>query len=637
MNDEEKNESLITLMEESKLYPPSQEVVRRANVKNPEEVRAKANEDPAAFWEEAAKELEWYETWDKVLDTSQAPFYKWFVGGKTNVVLNALDRHMKTDVADKTAIIWEGEPGDKRKVTYRELHEEVGKLANALKELGLTKGDRIMTYMPNVIEHAVALLACAKIGAVHSVVYAGFSSQALLDRIEDAEAKAIICADGLYRRGKNIPLKQTVDEAVERAPTIEHVIVLKRTGSDVSWNEDKNHWYHEIIENQSADCPTEKMDAEDPLFILYTSGSTGKPKGVLHVHGGYQVGIYKTLNWVFDIHDDDVFWCTADVGWITGHSYIVYGPLINGTTSIMYESVPDYPEPDRWWKLVEEYGVTLFYTAPTAIRAIMRYGEEWVEKHDLSSLRLLGSVGEPINPEAWRWYYDVVGKKKCPIMDTWWQTETGAFMITPLPVMPLKPGSGTKPFPGILADIVDGEGNPLPANAGGFLVIKNPWPSMLRTIYKNPDRYKDTYFSQVPGMYLTGDMARRDEDGYYWIQGRADDVVNIAGHRIGTAEVESALVSHEYVAEAAVIGVPDEVRGEILKAFVIPRQGIELPADIDKILKQHVRKEIGPIVVFKGIEISDNLPKTRSGKIMRRVLKARELGMDTGDTSTMAD
>ena len=637
------DDKLDTLLQETRIYEPSQSIVDAAYVKCIEDYNKQAEKDLEKFWETAAKELDWFQPWTKVLDESNAPFFKWFVGGKTNIVYNALDRHMGTPTENHVAIIYEGEPGDTRKITYKELNEEVCRFANSLKKLGVKKGDRITTYLPNIVEHAIALLAVAKLGAMHSVVYAGFSATALRERIDDSETKIVITANALWRRGKKIPLKTTVDEAVKDAPSVEKVIVVRRIEDmDVEMNE-KDLWYHDIIKDESTECPTEVMESTDPLFILYTSGTTAKPKGVLHGHGGYQVGISRTLTWVFeaDLTENDVWWCTADLGWITGHSYILYAPLILGTTTLMYESVPDYPEPDRWWELVAKYKVTKFYTAPTAIRAIMRYGDDWPKKHDLSSLKILGSVGEPINPEAWIWYHEEIGKEQCPIMDTWWQTETGMFMITPVPTQKLKPGSATKPFPGIDAAIVDGTGKELPRNAGGFLVIKRPWPSMLQTLYKNPDRYQSTYWSEIKvdgkPVYKTGDMARQDEDGYFWIQGRADDVVNISGHRIGTMEVESAVVSHEAVAECAVIGVPDEIRGEILKAFVVLRHGYNKTDELKITLKKHVRKEIGPIVVFKDIEFMDGLPKTRSGKIMRRVLKAKELGLDTGDTSTLAD
>lgn len=635
-------DKLDTLLHETRTYEPPQRIIDVAYVKKVEDYHQEAEEDLEKFWEAAANELDWVEPWTQVLDESDAPFFKWFVGAKTNIVHNALDRHMGTPTENHVAIIYEGEPGDTRKITYKELNEEVCKFANALKKLGVKKGDRITTYLQNLIEHAVALLATAKLGAMHSVVYAGFSAAALRERIDDSQTKIVITANGLWRRGKQIPLKATVDEAVAQTPSVEKIIVVDRVKDmAVEMKDGRDLWYHDFIKEESTECATEVVDSHDPLFILYTSGTTSKPKGVQHGHGGYQVGISRTLKWVFNIEKEDVWWCTADLGWITGHSYILYGPLILGTTTLMYESVPDFPEPDRWWELVAKYKVSKFYTAPTAIRAIARYGDEWVQKHDLSSLRLLGSVGEPINPEAWIWYHEVVGNEQCPIMDTYWQTETGAFMLTPVPTQTLKPGSATKTFPGVFAAIVDGLGKELPRNTGGFLVIKRPWPSMLQTLYQNDERYVKTYWSEIEidgkAVYKTGDMARQDEDGYFWIQGRSDDVVNISGHRIGTMEVESAVVSHEVVAECAVIGVPDEIRGEILKAFVVLRKGIEETDELKITLKKHVRKEIGPIVVFKDIEFMESLPKTRSGKIMRRVLKARELGLDTGDTSTLAD
>ncbi|MEM4294104.1 MAG: acetate--CoA ligase [Thermoplasmata archaeon] len=630
-------ETLSTLLKEERKFLPSKEVIERATVKDWEKVLKEASENPLRFWEEAANELEWFQKWEKVLDDSNKPFFKWFAGGKCNITVNALDRHLSAR-ANKVAILFEGEPGDVRKLTYAELYKEVCKFANALKKLGVKKGDRVTTYLPNIPEQAITMLACARIGAMHSVVYAGFSKEALRDRIMDAEAKVVVTADGTFRRGKTILLKPTVDEAIATCPSVEKVVVVKRANVDVSMQPGRDYWFHELIANESDECKAEVMEATDPLFILYTSGTTGKPKGVVHVHGGYMVGVHRTMKWIFDIKEEDIFWCTADPGWITGHSYIVYGPLMVGTTTIMSEAVPDYPQPDRWWSMVEKHKVTIFYTAPTAIRAMMKNGEEWPNKHDLSSLRLLGSVGEPINPEAWHWYYRVIGKEKCPIMDTWWQTETGMVLITPLPVSPLKPGSATKPFPGIIADVVDSSGKSLPPNQGGFLVIKTPWPAMMATIYKDPDRYVQTYWKKLPGdFYVAGDVARKDEDGYFWIQGRADDVLKISGHRIGTMEVESAFVSHPAVAEAAVVGVPDEVKGEVIKAFVILKAGHTPSPELAEDIKKHVRKELGPVAVIKDIEFRDKLPKTRSGKIMRRVLKAEATGKPIGDITTLED
>ncbi|HLV44194.1 MAG TPA: acetate--CoA ligase, partial [Aggregatilineales bacterium] len=574
------------------------------------------------------------------------PFYRWFVGAKTNIVHNAIDRHLTTWRKNKIALIWEGEKGEHRTFSYFRLAQEVNRFSNVLRSMGVSKGDRVTIYMGRIPELPIAMLACAKLGAIHSVVYGGFSVEALADRIEDAQSKVLVTADGGYMRGKIVPLKQTADEAVARSPIVEAVIVVQHTGEDVNMEIGRDFWYHELAKLPVANgcCDTEVMDADDPLYILYTSGTTGSPKGILHTHGGYQVGIAATLKWAFDIKDDDRWWCAADPGWVTGHSYIVYAPLILGATSFMYEGAPDYPYPDRWWRMVEHYGITILYTAPTAIRGLMRFGDAWAARHDLSSLRLLGSVGEPINPEAWRWYHRVIGQDRCPIIDTWWQTETGGFMITPLPVTDLKPGSATHPFPGIVADVVDENGRSCEPNEDGFLVIKQPWPAMLRTVYRDPDRYVDQYWTRYrdQGWYLAGDSARKDDDGYFWIIGRIDDVIKVAGYRLGTAEIESALVSHHAVAEAAVIGVPDEVKGNAIYAYVILRENLDLDLDpedptgdlVDR-LKKHVRHEMGPIAVPAHIEVVESLPKTRSGKIMRRVLRARATGEDEGDLSTL--
>lgn len=621
------------------VYYPSPEVIARARLKDWDALAKRAQEDLEGFWAEEASELEWYQKWERVLDDSQKPFYKWFVGGKVNIVHNCLDRHQTTYRKNKLALIWVGEPGDVRTYSYFALHREVNQFANVLKAMGIRKGDRVTIYMPRIPEIVIAMLACARIGAIHSVVYGGFSVDALQGRIEDSQSRMVITADGGWMNGKIVELKKTVDEALKRCPSVESVIVVKRTGQEIRMEPGRDYWYHELIKLPVANghCPTEVMDAEDPLFILYTSGTTGKPKAVLHVHGGYMVGIYSTLKYVFDIQDDDRWWCAADPGWITGHSYIVYGPLLLGATSFMYEGAPTYPYPDRWWALIEKYGITILYTAPTAIRGLMRFGESWPNRHDLSSLRLLGTVGEPINPEAWKWYYRVIGKERCPIMDTWWQTETGMFMITPTPVVPLKPGSGTRPFFGQEADILDEQGNPVPVGEEGYLVLKRPWPAMLRTIYGDPERYVKQYWSKYPGLYMTGDSARRDEDGYFWIIGRVDDVIKVSGYRLGTAEIESALVSHPAVAEAAAIGLPHEVKGNAIHAYCLLRAGYTPSEALAEELRQHVAQHLGPIAKPEKIEFVTSLPKTRSGKIMRRVLRARALGMPEGDLSTLEE
>ncbi len=616
-------------------------MVAQAHVKDYDAWRDEAAQDIEAFWAKQAENLSWYQTWDKVLDESNAPFYKWFVGAKTNIVLNALDRHQTTATRNKLAFIWEGEPGDVRTLSYFALNREVTKFANVLRSMGVKKGDTVTIYMGRVLELPIAMLACAKIGAIHSVVYGGFSAQSLADRIEDAQSKVLITQDGAWLRGKTVDLKQIADEAVEKSPVVQTVIVYKRTDQEVTMEAGRDYWWHDLMALPIAQPKgeTEVMDAEDPLFILYTSGTTGKPKGLMHTHGGYQLYTSTTLHSVFDLKDEDRWWCAADPGWITGHSYIVYAPLILGATSFMYEGAPNYPYPNRWWQLIEKYGITILYTAPTAIRGLMRFGDAWPKRHDLSSLRLLGTVGEPINPEAWRWYRDVIGRGELPVMDTWWQTETGGFMITPVPAQPLKPGSATKPFPGILAEVVDEEGNPVGANEDGYLVVKRPWPGMVRTVWGDPDRYVSQYWEKYKdqGYYLTGDAARQDEDGYFWIIGRTDDVIKVSGYRLGTAEIESALVSHPAVAEAACIGVPDEVRGSVIHAFCILRDGVSSSATLERELKQHVREVMGPIAVPSEIEFVDSLPKTRSGKIMRRLLKAQVMGQPLGDTSTLQD
>ncbi len=638
------SKDLEALLREERLFKPSKEILEESNIglwmkkrkiQNYDDLLQKAKEKPEWFWDELAQELEWFEDYKNILKWD-APHAEWFLDGKFNIVHNALDRHVENGNEDKIAYIWEAEDGSKKEITYFELFKEVNKFANALKKLGVKKGDRLSIYLPMILELPVAMLACAKIGAVHSVVFSGFWAKAFQDRINDAEAKIAITADGFSRRGKMIPLKENVDDILVNTPTIKNLIVVKHAGIETEMDGSRDLWWHEITENEDENCETEIMDSEDPLFILYTSGTTGKPKGVMHVHGGYAVGVYTTQKFVFDLKNDDIWWCAADIGWITGHSYIVYAPLLCGATSIMFESTPDYPDPGRFWRMIENYKVTVFYTAPTTIRMFMKYGEKWPEKYDLSSLRLLGSVGEPINPEAWIWYYKYIGGEKCPIMDTWWQTETGMHIITPLPVSTLKPGSAVKPFPTVEADIFDDEGNSL-TDKGGHLVIKTPWPSMFRTIYKDPQRYIDAYWSEFKGVYLSGDVARKDADGYFWIQGREDDVLKVAGHRISTAEVESALVSHESVAEAAVVGKPDPLKGEEITAFLILKSKYESSEELKDELKHHVRCEIGPVATPKYLYVVDDLPKTRSGKIMRRVIKAKVKGEDVGDISTLAN
>jgi acetyl-CoA synthetase len=625
---------------EGEVYYPSDEVVAQANVPDWDEVANFALKDLEGFWAERAEELEWFEKWDKVLDDSNKPFFKWFTGAKTNIVHNAVDRHIKTWRKNKLALIWVSEDGkEERTFSYYSLNREVNRFANIIKAMGVVKGDRVTIYLPRIPEIVFAMLACAKIGAIHSVVFAGFSVDALKGRIDDSESKLVITADGSWINGKIFELKRTTDDAIKSCPSVENVIVVKRTGHEVPMEASRDHWYHDLCTLPIANgkCKTEELDAEDPLYILYTSGSTGKPKAILHTHGGYMVATYTTLKYVFDLKDDDRWWCAADPGWVTGHSYIVYGPLILGATSFMFEGGPTYPYPNRWWQLIERYGVSVFYTAPTAIRGLMRFGEAWPNKHDLSSLRLLGSVGEPINPEAWKWYYDVIGKGKCPIMDTWWQTETGMFMITPTPVVPLKPGSGTRPFFGQEAEILDDDGNPVPDGEEGYLVLKNPWPSMLRTVYGDDERYVKQYWSKYPGKYMTGDSAKRDKDGYFWIIGRVDDVIKVSGHRLGTAEIESALVSHPAVAEAAAIGLPHEVKGQAIYVYAILRSGFAGSPELAEELRQHVSTHMSPIAKPEEIQFVDKLPKTRSGKIMRRVLKARAQGLPEGDLSTLAD
>ncbi len=633
--------NITSVLTEKRVFKPPQAFSKDAHVKSMAHYKRLYQESvrtPEKFWAKIAKELDWFQKWKEVL-VWEPPFAKWFVGGKINISHNCLDRHLKTWRKNKAAILWEGEPGESRTLTYQQLHREVCKFANALKALGVKTGDRVVLYMPLIPELAIAMLACTRIGATHSVIFGGFSSQALVDRITDAEARIIVTADGGFRRGNVIALKENVDEALKQLPFVESVIVYKRTGTEIHMEPGRDHWWHSLMENSSDVCPAEKLDSEHPLFTLYTSGTTGKPKGVVHTTGGYLTDAYITTKWVFDIKDSDTYWCTADIGWITGHSYVVYGPLANGATSVMYEGAPNWPEPDRFWRIISKYKISILYTAPTAIRAFIQWGEEWPLKHDLSSLRLLGTVGEPINPEAWMWYHKIIGKGKCAIVDTWWQTETGSIMITPFPgATPTKPGSATLPFPGVVAEVVDRDGKPVGKNEGGYLIIRKPWPSMLRTIYRDPDRYIQQYWTQIPGVYFTGDGARQDADGYFWIMGRVDDVLNVSGHRLGTAEIESALVSHPFVAEAAVVGKPDEIKGSAICAFVTLERKRTPSPELKEDLRRHVAKEIGAMARPDEIRFARALPKTRSGKIMRRLLREMaSTGTIAGDTTTLED
>jgi len=627
------------LLDERRVFEPKEEIQKRAHVKNWEEELEKGR-DLEKYWAEKAEQFEWFQKWDKVLDEDNKPFYQWFTGGKINLAYNAVDRWIETEKRNQVAILYINERGQEKKITFYELYIQVNKLANALKNLGVKKGDTVSMYLPMCPELLIAMLACNKIGAVHSVVYSGLSVGAFVERMNDAKVKVLFTADGTYRRGKIINLKSIADEAILQCPTIETIVVVNHTGTPIEISElsGREIFYERLVDGEPAYCEPEWMDSEDPLFILYTSGSTGKPKGVLHTTAGYMVGVATTLRNIFDIHENDLWWCTGDIGWITGHSYVIYGPLLLGATTVVYEGAPDYPDPGVWWKIVEKYGVTKFYTAPTAIRHLMRFGTRYTNLYNLDSLRILGTVGEPINPEAWMWYYKNVGNENCPIMDTWWQTETGMHLISPLPVSNLKPGSATRPFPGIDADVVDEEGNPVPMGKGGYLVIKKPWPAMFRTLYNDEERFLDVYWKDIPGcIYKAGDMVRKDEDGYFWIQGRSDDVLKIAGHRIGSAEVESAFVGHPAVAEAAVIGKSDPIKGEVIKAFIILREGYQLKTQLIEELKEHVRYELGPVAVLGEIVQVDSLPKTRSGKIMRRILRAQEMGEDLGDTSTLEE
>ncbi len=631
-------QTIEALSSEDRTFPPPPAFAARAVVSDPS-IYERAAADLEGFWAEEATKLAWYKPWDRVL-TWEPPFARWFEGGQLNVSVNCLDRHVEAGRGDKVAYYWEGEPGDHKAITYADLLREVGKCANAFKELGVRRGDRVAIYMPMIPELPTAMLACARIGAPHTVVFGGFSAESLRDRVNDAQAKLIVTADGGYRRGKPSGLKINVDAAIagDQTPSVENVLVARRTNQDVTMEAGRDIWWHDLVEGQDPICEPERMESEDMLYLLYTSGTTAKPKGIVHTTAGYLLGCSVTHRYVFDLHDDDVYWCAADLGWVTGHSYILYGPLANGATVVMYEGTPDHPAPDRWWDIVERYKVSILYTAPTAIRAHMKWGPEHAAKHDLSSLRLLGSVGEPINPEAWMWYHRHIGSERCPIVDTWWQTETGAIMIAPLPgLTTTKPGSATVPFPGVDADVVDAEGNSVPHGGGGYLVLNKPWPSMLRGIYGDPERYRDTYWSRYPGRYFPGDGAKRDQDGYYWLLGRVDDVMNVSGHRLSTTEIESALVSHESVAEAAVVGTPDDLTGEAISAFVILKLGTDPSPTFGEELRQHVAAKIGPIAKPKTLMFTPDLPKTRSGKIMRRLLRDIAAGRTLGDTTTLAD
>ncbi len=630
--------AIEALLQEQRVFPPSEEFKRQANVNDPS-IYEEAARDYESFWAKCAEMLDWYQKWHTVLEWNP-PYAKWFVGGKLNACYNCVDRHVKSWRRNKAALIWEGEPGEERVLTYGDLHREVQKFANVLKSLGVRSGDRVCIYMPMVPEVVIAMLACARIGAPHSVVFGGFSAESLTDRINDAQAKVLVTADGGWRRGNIVPLKRNADDALRHTPSIEKVVVFQRIGGDytVPMQEGRDLWWHELMANAPLTCEAEPMDSEHLLYLLYTSGSTGKPKGIMHTTGGYLTGVTVTTKWVFDLKEEDVYWCTADVGWVTGHSYIVYGPLANGATCVIYEGAPDYPDRDRFWAIVEKYRVNILYTAPTAIRAFMKWGEQYPRRHDMTSLRLLGTVGEPINPEAWMWYHEHIGGGRCPIVDTWWQTETGMILITPLPgIIATKPGSATKPFPGVFADILDEAGNSVPVGKGGYLVITRPWPAMTRGLYGDPERFQQIYWSKYPGIYLTGDGAKRDEDGYYWLLGRVDDVINVAGHRLSTMEIESALVDHPAVAEAAVIGKHHEIKGQAIAAFVIIKEGYTADERLREELRQHVASKIGAIARPDDVIFTADLPKTRSGKIMRRLLRDVAEGRALGDTTTLAD
>jgi acetyl-CoA synthetase len=630
-----------SILREGRKFSPVADFSRHAWIKSETEHRElcrRAEQDPEEFWAERARDLDWFKPFDKVLER-QPPFAKWFVGGELNACYNCIDRHLMGSRRNKAALIWEGEPGDSRVLTYQMLASEVARCANALKHLGVHQGDRVAIYMPLVPEAAIAMLACARIGVIHSVIFGGFSAEALIDRINDAEAKLVVTADAGWRRGQKIELKENVDLALKRCPSVNKCLVLRRTGDPVEMREGRDVWWHEMVAAQSSNCEPVSLDSEHTLYTLYTSGTTGKPKGVVHTIGGYLTHTLATMQWVFDLKEDDIYWCTADIGWVTGHSYSIYGPLAAGATVVMYEGAPNFPQEDRWWSIIEKYRVNILYTAPTAIRTFIKWGDSWPKRHDLSSLRLLGTVGEPINPEAWIWYHELIGGGRCPIVDTWWQTETGGIMISPMPgAIATKPGSATLALPGVAADVVSRDGNSVGANQGGFLVIKRPWPGMLRTIFRDPERYQQQYFSQIDGMYFTGDGARRDEDGYFWIMGRVDDVINVSGHRLGTMEIESALVSHPMVAEAAVVGRPDQMKGQAVFAFITLEGGRKGDDSLRKELQQHVVKEIGALARPDELRFTDTLPKTRSGKIMRRLLRQIASGDQTlGDTSTLED